>query len=919
MAKEPRDPAFPHPALEVGVPQYPTPNVPDFYKRDGHIILVEKITTEKGTYNPLPLDGSVIYSNIDAKKWPSELYLVAERPTPDGMFCYRFWANDRTMASQDPWNYGVSYSDNDPEYPVYIRQYIVPRDQYTPIAKGSIDPIFGGNAIVAQQQMQELDDENPLRSRYVQMVVQYESIPGPVVVGKQINQRGDVETVEVQTVAAGTAPDTDSFLITSSSVDPVDSIKSKRKKSSVTTYTTLTSKEKKSGILGITTSTDDMVEPSTEPDALSATVLQSSVQQISKTKARKVTTSIDNTITLGGAQKREGLLGEVRTSESIVPANTLPDALTTTVVSSQVDPIDSVKSKKTTITAIGPSSLVGGESKGGLLGNTAIQESIVSAGTSPDALSASILESKVTPIDSGKSRKTTISSTGPLSLQGSSKKQGLLGNTKSTKSIVSYGADPDQLSITTLESEVTPIDSFKSQKVTITSDGPTSLTGGQNKGGLLGNTTIEKSIVAAGSSPDALSTTILDSSVDPIDAYKSQKTTILSTGPTLLSGKENKSGLLGYTTISESIVDAGASPDALSATVLDSRITPIDSSKSKKTTSTASGPTTLEGAKRNQRGDIETVVKSIVAYNTQPTQDSYLLQSSEVDPIDEFKSQKVDMVVNQYSTISGNSYQMGGGVGAAGGAEKVITNTIVDPYTYTTPDPKLTTLSYQEKPISKNKIEVITESLVDADFPKINSSEIDPISHTGVFSTYTQIVNPGQTASAEGGIVKEYADLDKWHSQLTHKDYSSLVDLQWIEYENESYAPPAKLYITSNGSILGYLQDIYSYVRPQPRTITARVEYKIVEEAEAEDCFNPITQTLITDVGTFTNVLHNAVQYVGNGELITAQPSIPNSTALPNEIIYRFSCTRIPRMGGLYLSRRVVLPFASLYSANPES
>jgi hypothetical protein len=735
MAKEPKDPAFPHPALETGVPHYPTPNVPDFYTRDGHILLVEKISTDKGSYNPKPLDGSVTYSGKDARKWPSELYLVAERPTADGMFAYRFWANDRTMASQDPWNYGVSYSENDPAFPVYARQYIVPRSQYAPIAKGEKDPIFGGDAIVAQQQMQELDDENPLRSRYVQMVVQYESIPGPVVVGSQINQRGDVETVEVQTVVAGTAPDADSLLTTSSSVDPVDSIKSKRKKSSVTTYTTLTSKEKKSGILGITTSTDDVVDPSTNPDALSATVLQSSVQQISKTKARKVTTSIDNTITLGGAQKREGLLGEVRTSESIVPANTLPDALTTTVVSSQVEPIDSVKSKKTTITAIGPSSLVGGESKGGLLGDTTIKESIVSAGTAPDALSASVLESKVTPMDSGKSKKTTISSTGPI---------------------------------------------------------------------------------------------------------------------------------------------------------------------------------ILEGGKTNSRGDKETTTKSIVSYNSPPSAESYLLQGSQVEPIDSFKSQKVDVVVDKYSTLSGNSFQMGGGVGAAGGAETKITNQIVDAASYVTPTPSLTTLAYQEKPISTSKIEVVTETLVDTAFPQIRSSEIDPVTHTNVFSTYTQIVDPGNSASASGGVINEYSDLDKWHSQLTHKDYSSLIGETWTEYENESYAPPAKIRV-QNG-ILSSLLAIIEYVRPQPKTVTARVDYKIEASAVTVDCFNPLTQTLITDFGTFTNVIHNVVQYVANGQTVIAIPSSPNSQLLPSEIVYRFSCTRIPRMGGLYLSKKVTIPFASLYS-----
>jgi hypothetical protein len=179
--KAPKDPAFPHPTLEVGVPQYPTPNVPDFYKKDGHIILVDKISADKGSYNPQPLDGSITYAGRDANKFPSTLYLVRQTPSPDGLYVYRTWANDRTTASQDPWNYGVGYSSENPAFPIYTREYITPRSQYSPIAIGAVDPVFGGTAIVVKQEMKELGEDNPLRSRYVQVVVQYETIPGPVI------------------------------------------------------------------------------------------------------------------------------------------------------------------------------------------------------------------------------------------------------------------------------------------------------------------------------------------------------------------------------------------------------------------------------------------------------------------------------------------------------------------------------------------------------------------------------------------------------------------------------------------------------------------------------------------------------------------------------------------------------------------
>ena len=739
-----KQPAFPHPALEVGIPQYPTPNVPDFYKKDGHIILVDKISADKGSYNPAPLDGSVTYSGKDANKFPSPLYLVRETPTQDGLFVYRTWANDRTYASQDPWNYGVKYSDNDPTFPIYTRTYITPRDQYAYIAKGKIDPVFSGTALVVSQEMQELPDDHPLRSRHVQVVVQYESIPGPVVTGKQINQRGDLETVEVQTVVAGTTPDADSLLTTSTSVDPVDAIKSRRKVSTVPSYTTLKSSQVKGGVMSLTTTTDDIVAPSTAPDPISSIVLESSVEQISKTKARKRTTSLEGAVTLSGAQKKEGLLGEVTTSESIVAANTLPDALSTSVVSSQVEPIDSFKSKKTTIESIGPSSLSGGEAKSGLLGNTVITESIVAAGTSPDSVSIKVLESKITPMDSGKSRKTTVSS---------------------------------------------------------------------------------------------------------------------------------------------------------------------------------DGPTSLAGARTNKRGDIETSTESIVTYGTASSADSYLLQASQVEPMDLFKSKKTDVVVDNYSTLTGNSFDLRA---PSGGEKVIITNQIVDSSSYTTPTPSFQTISYKETPVSKTKTEVTTESVLS--FPQILSTEIDPVSNVTKVSSYNQIVPPNVQASASNGIVEEVAGLDQFHSQLTHKDYSSLVGVTWTEYENESYSPPGFLYLFNQDWASAWsLNNILTYVRPQSKTVTATVNYTITQNATVKLCFNPITRTLITDLGTYTNVLHNATSYIAGGVPVTAVSggvlhysfySNPSSVIIPNTIRLRFSSTRIPKMGGLYLEKEVIIPFASLYNSS---
>lgn len=218
-------PAFPDPALEVGIAQYPTPNVPDYYTRDGHIILVEKVSIEKGNYNPQPLDGSVIYSKRDANDWPEDLYLVFQQTEPTGKFVFNYWANDRTLASQDPWNYGLQYSLNDPNYKIITRTYITPREDYAPVALGSVDPVFGGNARISQQEMAELPEDNPLRSRYVQVKRVYETIPSSVIEGKVMAEFG-IATESKQVVVAGTSIATPTTNTIKSAISIADAVKS---------------------------------------------------------------------------------------------------------------------------------------------------------------------------------------------------------------------------------------------------------------------------------------------------------------------------------------------------------------------------------------------------------------------------------------------------------------------------------------------------------------------------------------------------------------------------------------------------------------------------------------------------------------------------------------------------------------------
>jgi len=584
-------PAFPHPPLETGVAQYPTPLVPNYNDKkggwsindQGHIILVEKVSIEKGSFNPQPLDGSVTYTGRDANKWPSSLYLVAEKPTPDGEFIYRYWANDRSLSSQDLWNYGKDYSANNPSFPITTRSYIVPRSQYSPVALGSTDPVFGGTEIVAQQKMVELAEDSPLYSRYVAVQVVYESIPGPTLSGARITDRGDTETIVTQTVGAGTNPTSDSLLVTQSSVQSVDSVKSTQTTGTVGSYAQLTTKANKSGLLGETSTTDDIVDPATSPDQLSTTIIDSSVEALTKTKSRKKTTTATGPTLLSGKSYNPGLQGKTETSESIVAYGTVPDSLTTSLLSSQVTPIDFYKSKKTNITSVGQNSLSGGEIKSGLLGKVVINETIVAAGSPPDSLTAydsltgAVIESKVTPIDEAKSKKTTITAFSPATLSGGSRKSGLLGNINTVESIVSYGSDPLHPSYGTdtlvVESSVVPIDETKSKQTDIISSGPLTLNGASyGEFGLIGTT---EEIVPSSYTFTPSDTKNIKEDVVPIDASKSKhvKNSYLSLNT--LTGYQYDADLNLNVTNTKIIVASGASLSTENG-LLSSRDEPID-------------------------------------------------------------------------------------------------------------------------------------------------------------------------------------------------------------------------------------------------------------------------------------------------------------------------------------------------------
>ena len=698
-----------NPAPAKGIQSLPTPVIDD-------VIITETVNAWKGDYQKLEYGtmwDSVPHGSQQGS-FPEHKLVFQQVSSEDGQWVKRIWVNDRV--NQDSYNYAIKYSAGSQEHPIYTRTYIVPRETYAPLLDGTPDPLFP-NALLVDEEATRT--ENELDSKYITVTRVYETIPGPAVPTRRYNERGDLETVIVQTVPPNTPPDPDGLLVTGSRVEQVETGKGVKTTATVKDHSLLQIKEKKEGLLGETITTDDIVSPTTEPDALSESVVASVVQQTSATKAVKRTTTsigpqslskqskdgkllgdvistqsivapnstpdvpsatilssevnqidsgkavktniiLNSTPILSGKQNEQGLLGTKETTESIVSAGSSADALSLSVISSNVEPIDSVRSRKVTVTSTEPISLSGGQKKEGLLGETNVNESIVAAGSPPDSLSQTVISSVIDPIDAAKSKKTTITSTGPISLSGSEKKGGLLGEVNIVESIVPTGTSPDNLSQTIVSSSITPIDSAKSKKTTVTASGPINLTQKSKDGKLLGDITSTESVVAPSTDPDAVSSTILSSEVRQVDSGKAIKTNLVLNSTPILLGRQNEEGLLGVKSTVESIVATGSPADPLSLSVISSQVEPIDSVRSKKTTVTSNGPISLTQKSKDGKllGDI-TSTQSVVPPSTEPYAISSTILSSEVKQVDSGKAIITNLVLNSTPTLSGNQNEQG--------------------------------------------------------------------------------------------------------------------------------------------------------------------------------------------------------------------------------------------------------------------
>lgn len=564
-----------NPAPAKGIQSLPTPVIDD-------VIITETVNAWKGDYQKLEYGTKWddVPHGSQQGSFPEHKLVFQQTSSEDGQWVKRIWVNDRV--NQDSYNYAIKYSAGSQAHPIYIRTYVVPRDTYSPLPDGTPDELFPHALLVDEEAVRT---DNELDSKYITVTRVYETIPGPAVPTRRYNERGDLETVIVQTVPPNTPPDPDGLLVTGSQVEQVETGKGVKTTSTVPDHSLLQIKEKKEGLLGETVTTDDIVDPSTNPDALSQTIVSSVVEQFSATKARKRTTTATGPTSLSQKSKDGKLLGDITATETIVDPSAIPDAISASVLSSEVRQVDDGKAvKKNTILNSTPS-FSGNQNEQGLLGIKSTTESIVAAGASADALSLSVISSQVEPIDIARSRKVTVTATGPTSLSGKQKKEGLLGEVNIVESIVAAGSQPDDLTQTIISSQVDIIDSAKSKKTTITSTGPSLLTVTSLTDTVVGQVPaiVEKSIVTPSQTPSGGKLVIQDQ-ISSIDSAKSQRERVtVESYPKLTT--YDLDDQLGVTIITERTVIDHNAPYSAPPLVLTSTDKPLDQWKTLRITS----------------------------------------------------------------------------------------------------------------------------------------------------------------------------------------------------------------------------------------------------------------------------------------------------------------------------------------------
>lgn len=365
-----------------------------------------------------------------------------------------------------------------------------------------------------------------------------------------------------------------------------------------------------------------------------------------------------------------------------------PDALSSTVIESYLTPEEKSRSVKHTTSIAGSlPTLTGHEADAQTLGiSGSVVRTLVADGTGP-ATGYLVLTSTVMPLGNGLSVNTTTQVPSWPVLENQDlgamdltplKFRALIGvNETITRMDATLSPAPDALSSTILESNIEQVSNYLSIKRTkaLTTGTTATLTGHTADAQTLGvSATVTEQLVSDGTAP-SLGWLILTSRVEPLGNGKSISTTEqVASWPVLvnqsLGDKEVipqkfKSSIQLNETITREDATLSPTPDALSATVLESTVDQETFYLSiKRTTALASSSfPTLAAFELNARGQSVTIAESIVSAGTVPSLGTTTVGAS-VEALGSGLSLETTRVVSTLTSDTFTSLRQTGGNGA---------------------------------------------------------------------------------------------------------------------------------------------------------------------------------------------------------------------------------------------------------------
>ena len=166
-------------APDTPITSYPTPEVAD-------IVITVDVDSRLPGYKVL--EYGTLYP--DQTRYPGAK-LVAQTPIEDDRFIRRVFATDRV--NQEAYNYAIQFSAGEPDYPIYVRTYVEPRDTYAPLADNSPDPVIPGAFLVDEE---AVPADGELNNLYLKVTRIYETLPGPWVPSSRYDD--DLGSVQIR-------------------------------------------------------------------------------------------------------------------------------------------------------------------------------------------------------------------------------------------------------------------------------------------------------------------------------------------------------------------------------------------------------------------------------------------------------------------------------------------------------------------------------------------------------------------------------------------------------------------------------------------------------------------------------------------------------------------------------------------------